>query len=122
MTEEILNALVKMRGLQVASRTSSFAFKGKEIEVREVGDRLNAATVLEGSVRKSLGVQCRRCRSRSPETRDEKLDPVIKQTVIWDPPHLSAAALRSSTNVLPGDPCTPIGIRRDACSSSWWHH
>jgi adenylate cyclase len=53
MTEEILNALVKMRGLQVASRTSSFAFKGKEIDVREVGDRLNAATVLEGSVRKS---------------------------------------------------------------------
>jgi adenylate cyclase len=53
MTEEILNALVKMRGLQVASRTSSFAFKGKEVDVREVGDRLNAATVLEGSVRKS---------------------------------------------------------------------
>ncbi len=53
MTEEILNALVKMRGLQVASRTSSFAFKGKEIDVREVGDRLNAAAVLEGSVRKA---------------------------------------------------------------------
>ena len=53
MTEEILNALVKVRGLQVASRTSSFAFKDKEIDVREVGDRLNAATVLEGSVRKA---------------------------------------------------------------------
>lgn len=53
MTEEILNALVKVRGLQVASRTSSFAFKGKEIDIREVGDRLDAASILEGSVRKS---------------------------------------------------------------------
>lgn len=53
MTEEILNALVKVRGLQVASRTSSFAFKGKEIDIREVGERLSAASVLEGSVRKS---------------------------------------------------------------------
>ena len=53
MTEEILNALVKVRGLQVASRTSSFAFKGKDIDIREVGERLAAASVLEGSVRKS---------------------------------------------------------------------
>lgn len=53
MTEEILNALVKVRGLQVASRTSSFAFKGKEIDIREVGERLAAAAVLEGSVRKA---------------------------------------------------------------------
>ena len=47
MTEEILNALVKVPGLQVASRTSSFAFKGKEIDIREVGERLAAASVLE---------------------------------------------------------------------------
>ena len=53
MTEEILNALVKVPGLQVASRTSSFAFKGKEIDIREVGERLAAASVLEGSVRKA---------------------------------------------------------------------
>ena len=53
MTEEILNALVKVRGLQVASRTSSFAFKGKEIDIRDVGERLAAAAVLEGSVRKA---------------------------------------------------------------------
>ncbi|HEX6065507.1 MAG TPA: tetratricopeptide repeat protein, partial [Longimicrobiales bacterium] len=53
MTEEILNALVKVPGLQVASRTSAFAFKGKEIDIREVGERLAAASVLEGSVRKA---------------------------------------------------------------------
>lgn len=52
MTEEIINALARIPGLQVASRTSSFAFKGKTVEIAEVGDRLGVATVLEGSVRK----------------------------------------------------------------------
>lgn len=53
MTEEILNALVKVRELHVASRTSAFAFKGKELDIREIGERLGVATVLEGSVRKA---------------------------------------------------------------------
>jgi TolB-like protein/Tfp pilus assembly protein PilF len=53
ITEEILNALVKVEGLQVTSRTSSFAFKGKNIDVKEIGNQLNVATVLEGSVRKA---------------------------------------------------------------------
>jgi serine/threonine-protein kinase len=52
MTEEVINALAKVPGLQVASRSSCFAFKGKPIDVREVGDKLGVATVLEGSVRK----------------------------------------------------------------------
>ncbi|HSG82757.1 MAG TPA: protein kinase, partial [Gemmatimonadota bacterium] len=52
MTEEIINALGKLPGVQVASRTSSFAFKGKEIDVRQVGDKLGVAHLLEGSVRK----------------------------------------------------------------------
>jgi eukaryotic-like serine/threonine-protein kinase len=52
MTEEIINALAKVPGLQVASRSSCFAFKGKQVEVREVGERLGVGTVLEGSVRK----------------------------------------------------------------------
>ena len=52
MTEEIINALAKVPGLQVASRSSSFAFKGKQVDVREVGERLGVTTVLEGSVRK----------------------------------------------------------------------
>jgi TolB-like protein/Tfp pilus assembly protein PilF len=53
ITEEILNALVKVEGLQVTSRTSSFAFKGKIIDVKEIGKQLNVTTVLEGSVRKA---------------------------------------------------------------------
>jgi adenylate cyclase len=52
MTEELINALVKVEGLRVASRTSAFAFKGKDLDVREIGSRLKVATVLEGSVRK----------------------------------------------------------------------
>jgi TolB-like protein len=53
ITEEILNALVKVEGLQVTSRTSSFSFKGKNIEVKEIAKQLNVNTILEGSVRKS---------------------------------------------------------------------
>ncbi len=52
MTEEIINALAKVPGLQVGSRSSSFAFKGKQVDAREVGEKLGVATVLEGSVRK----------------------------------------------------------------------
>jgi serine/threonine protein kinase/tetratricopeptide (TPR) repeat protein len=52
MTEEIINVLAKVPGMQVASRTSSFAFKGKEMDVREVGEKLGVGSVLEGSVRK----------------------------------------------------------------------
>lgn len=52
MTEEIINALAKVPGLQVGSRSSSFAFKGKQVDTREVGEKLGVGTVLEGSVRK----------------------------------------------------------------------
>jgi serine/threonine protein kinase/tetratricopeptide (TPR) repeat protein len=52
MTEEIINALAKLPGVQVASRTSCFAFKGKEVDVRQIGEKLGVSSVLEGSVRK----------------------------------------------------------------------
>lgn len=52
ITEELLNALAKVDGLLVTSRTSSFAFKGKNIDIREIGRQLNVKTLLEGSVRK----------------------------------------------------------------------
>ena len=52
MTEEIINAIGKIPGLQVASRSSSFAFKGKQADPREVGDKLGVGSILEGSVRK----------------------------------------------------------------------
>lgn len=53
IAEELLNALAKLRNLQVAARTSSFAFKGRNQPVTEIGAQLNVDTVLEGSVRKS---------------------------------------------------------------------
>ncbi len=53
ITEEIINALTKVSGLNVIARTSAFAFKGKDIDLREVGARLKVVYVLEGSVRKA---------------------------------------------------------------------
>ena len=52
MTEEIINALAKVPGLQVSSRSSCFAFKGKQVDIREVGDKLGVTSILDGSVRK----------------------------------------------------------------------
>lgn len=52
ITEEIINALTKIEHLKVIARTSSFAFKGKNIDLRKVGKQLNVSTILEGSVRK----------------------------------------------------------------------
>lgn len=52
ITEEIINALTTVKGLKVIARTSSFAFKNKNIDVRTIGDKLGVSTVLEGSVRK----------------------------------------------------------------------
>ena len=52
MAEEILNSLVHIKDLRVAGRTSSYQFKGKNVDLREVGDKLGVSTVLEGSVRK----------------------------------------------------------------------
>jgi len=52
MAEEIINALTKIQSLRVASRTSSFAFKGKNEDIGEIGRKLKVSTVLEGSVRK----------------------------------------------------------------------
>lgn len=51
ITEEIINALTKVKGLKVIARTSSFAFKNKNIDVRQIGSQLGVATVLEGSIR-----------------------------------------------------------------------
>lgn len=53
MTEEIINALSKVSGLKVIARTSAFAFKGKNLDVREIGEKLGVKLVLEGSVRKA---------------------------------------------------------------------
>ena len=53
ITDELINALAKVEGLRVASRTSVFALKGKAQDVRAIGALLEASEVLEGSVRRS---------------------------------------------------------------------
>jgi serine/threonine-protein kinase len=53
ITEEITNSLAQLSGLNVIARTSAFHFKGANIDIRQVGQRLGADLVIEGSVRKA---------------------------------------------------------------------
>lgn len=53
LAEEILNALTKLAGLKVVARTSAFAFKDRNEDIRGIGEKLSATHVLEGSVRKA---------------------------------------------------------------------
>lgn len=53
IAEEIINELVKLPDLKVAGRTSSFSFKGREMDLREIGLQLGVKNVLEGSIRKA---------------------------------------------------------------------
>jgi TolB-like protein len=53
ISEEILNALTHVEGLQVTARASSFSFKGKNEDIRQIGSKLGVSTVLAGSVRKA---------------------------------------------------------------------
>jgi TolB-like protein len=53
MAEELINTLSKIEDLRVVARTSAFAFKGKDVGIREIGDRLNVGAVVEGSVRRA---------------------------------------------------------------------
>ena len=48
LSEELLNVLAKISELKVAGRTSSFAFKGKNDDLRTIGEKLDVATILEG--------------------------------------------------------------------------
>jgi TolB-like protein/predicted Zn-dependent protease len=86
MAEEIIDVLVKIPGLKVISRTSSFQFKGKGEDLRNIGTQLGVAYVLEGSVRKSgdrLRVTAQLINSRDgthlwSETYDRDLSDVLK--------------------------------------------
>ncbi len=53
MTEEILNTLVGIPGLQVAARTSAFRYKGERVDIRDVGKELGVSNILEGSIRRA---------------------------------------------------------------------
>jgi TolB-like protein/Tfp pilus assembly protein PilF len=52
LAEELINALARLEGVRVAARTSAFCFRGKDVDIREIGKKLDVSTVLEGSVRK----------------------------------------------------------------------
>ena len=53
IAEEILNALSPLKGLKVAARASAFSFRGKDVDLATIGEKLNVTTVLEGSVRRA---------------------------------------------------------------------
>jgi len=53
LTEELINAIAQMGQLRVISRTSVFSYKGKDIDIKTIGEELNVDAVLEGSVRRS---------------------------------------------------------------------
>jgi serine/threonine-protein kinase len=53
MSEELIGALSQLKDLRVIARTSAFSFKGHDIDVRDIGRKLNVDAILEGSVRKS---------------------------------------------------------------------
>jgi TolB-like protein len=53
LAEELINTLSRLHGLQVVARTSSFAFKGKTEDVREIGRKLNVSAILEGGIQRS---------------------------------------------------------------------
>ncbi|HZI82766.1 MAG TPA: adenylate/guanylate cyclase domain-containing protein [Casimicrobiaceae bacterium] len=121
LSEELLNVLAKIRGLRVASRTSAFSFKGKDVDIPTVAQKLNVATVLEGSVRKSgkrvrITAQLIEVASDShlwSETYDRELDDIfavqddIAQSVVKElrtallpePPNASAAGTAAAAEV-----------------------
>jgi TolB-like protein/Flp pilus assembly protein TadD len=86
ITEELLNLLARVPKLRVIARTSSFAFKGQNLEIPEIARRLHVAAVLEGSVRKSgdkvrITAQLIRALDGShlwSETYDRTLDDIFK--------------------------------------------
>ena len=53
LAEEIINALTHVRGLKVTARTSAFAFRGENQDIRRIAETLNVRTILEGSVRRA---------------------------------------------------------------------
>jgi len=85
LADELLNVLTKVRGLRVAARASSFQFKGTNEDIAVIGEKLNAATLLDGSVRKSgnrvrISVQLVKAADRVQlwsETYDRSLDDIF---------------------------------------------
>ena len=85
LTEELLNQLAQMKELRVIGRTSCFAFKGKNEDLRVIGQKLDVAHILEGSVRKAgnrlrITAQLVKCADHThlwSQTYDRQLDDVF---------------------------------------------
>ncbi len=128
LSEELLNVLAKIRGLRVASRTSAFSFKGKGVDIPTVAQKLNVATVLEGSVRKSgkrvrITAQLIEVASDShlwSETYDRELDDIfavqddIAQSVVKE----LRAALMGETSDKVASTSTAAEVRQAATGRS----
>jgi TolB-like protein/class 3 adenylate cyclase len=110
LSEELLNVLAKIRGVRVASRTSAFSFKGKDVDIPTVAQKLNVATVLEGSVRKSgkrvrITAQLIEVASDShlwSETYDRELDDIF---AVQD--DIAQAVVKELRAALLGGPAAP---------------
>jgi TolB-like protein len=85
MSDEIIERLAKIQGLRVAARTSSFSFKGRAVDIREIAKQLRVDTVVEGTVRKAgdrllIAVQLNRAQDGIriwPETYERSLSDVF---------------------------------------------
>ncbi|UCC13609.1 MAG: tetratricopeptide repeat protein [Gammaproteobacteria bacterium] len=114
LSEELLNLLAKVPELTVASRTSAFYFKGKDVKLSDVADDLNVAHILEGSVRKSGNkvritaqlIDSERDAHLWSETWDRTLDDVF---IIQD--EIAASVVESLKITLLGQ--APVAIETD---------
>jgi len=82
ITDELIDALAKIAGLRVSSRTSTFALKGKPLDVRAVGALLGASVVLEGTVRRSATSSRRLRRTRGTHPRTQGWPTPMRSTSI----------------------------------------
>jgi TolB-like protein/class 3 adenylate cyclase len=128
LSEELLNVLAKIRGLRVASRTSAFSFKGTNVDIPTVAQKLNVATVLEGSVRKSgkrvrITAQLIEVQSDShlwSDTYDRELDDIfavqddIAQSVVKE----LRAALMGEPAEIAADTAVAADVRRASTGRS----
>ena len=119
LSEELLNVLAKIRGLRVASRTSAFSFKGKGVDIPTVAQKLNVATVLEGSVRKSgkrvrITAQLIEVASDShlwSETYDRELDDIF---AVQD--DIAQSVVKELRAALLGDPAETAAVTAAAAA------
>ncbi len=125
ISEEILNTLSKENALRVTARTSSFAYKGSTVDIREIGKALNVEYVLEGSVRKAgnrVRITAQLIRASEgyhllSETYDHKLDNIfeVQDEIAHNIKNQlrKALGLESETQIVHHDPTTNIRAYQD---------